>query len=67
MTGPPTMRRVAELALPALVVLAIEPTYVLVDTAVVGHLGRVPLAGLAIGGSVLTVWNSVSRPAFESN
>ncbi|GAA1035478.1 MATE family efflux transporter [Virgisporangium ochraceum] len=55
MTGPPTMRRVAELALPALVVLAIEPTYVLVDTAVVGHLGRVPLAGLAIGGSVLTV------------
>jgi putative MATE family efflux protein len=26
-----------------------------VDTAVVGHLGRVPLAALAIGGSVLTV------------
>jgi putative MATE family efflux protein len=49
------MRRVAALALPALVVLAIEPTYVLVDTAVVGHLGRVPLAGLAIGGGVLTV------------
>jgi putative MATE family efflux protein len=46
---------VAALALPALVVLAIEPTYVLVDTAVVGHLGRVPLAGLAVGGSVLTV------------
>lgn len=51
----PTMRRVAALALPALVVLAIEPTYVLVDTAVVGHLGRVPLAGLAIGGSALTI------------
>jgi putative MATE family efflux protein len=51
----PTMRRVASLALPALVVLAIEPTYVLVDTAVVGHLGRVPLAGLAIGGSALTI------------
>ena len=40
------------LALPALVVLAAEPLYVLVDTAVVGHLGRVPLAALAIGGTV---------------
>jgi putative MATE family efflux protein len=51
----PSLHRVAALALPALVVLAVEPLYVLVDTAVVGHLGRVPLAGLAIGGSVLTV------------
>jgi len=51
----PTLRRIAALALPALVVLAVEPLYVLVDTAVVGHLGRVPLAALAIGGSVLTV------------
>src|SRR5690242_6977350 len=48
-------RRIAELALPALVVLAAEPLYVLVDTAVVGHLGRTPLAGLAVGGIVLTV------------
>jgi putative MATE family efflux protein len=51
----PTLRRVAGLALPALVVLAAEPLYVLVDTAVVGHLGRTPLASLAIGGQVLTV------------
>jgi putative MATE family efflux protein len=51
----PTVRRVAGLALPALVVLAAEPLYVLVDTAVVGHLGRVPLASLAIGGIVLSV------------
>jgi len=50
-----TLRRIAGLALPALVVLAAEPLYVLVDTAVVGHLGRVPLASLALGGSVLTV------------
>ncbi|MBM0240261.1 MATE family efflux transporter, partial [Micromonospora sp. ATA32] len=42
-------RRIAALALPALVVLAAEPLYVLVDTAVVGHLGRVPLAALAVG------------------
>ncbi|HKT02326.1 MAG TPA: MATE family efflux transporter, partial [Rugosimonospora sp.] len=48
------MRRVASLALPALVVLAAEPLYVLVDTAVVGHLGRTPLAALAVGGVVLT-------------
>jgi putative MATE family efflux protein len=49
------LRRVAGLALPALVVLAAEPLYVLVDTAVVGHLGRVPLAALAVGGVVLTI------------
>jgi putative MATE family efflux protein len=59
--GDPTaasLRRVATLALPALVVLAAEPLYVLVDTAVVGHLGRTPLAALALGGGVLsvTVW-----------
>ncbi|MFU8850563.1 MATE family efflux transporter [Micromonospora sp. SL1-18] len=47
--------RIAALALPALVVLAAEPLYVLVDTAVVGHLGRVPLAALAVGGTVLTL------------
>jgi putative MATE family efflux protein len=52
---PLTLRRVASLALPALVVLAAEPLYVLVDTAVVGHLGRIPLAALAIGGGVLSV------------
>ncbi|GAB4101964.1 MATE family efflux transporter [Micromonospora taraxaci] len=48
-------RRIASLALPALVVLAAEPLYVLVDTAVVGHLGRVPLAALAVGGTVMTL------------
>lgn len=48
-------RRIAALALPALVVLAAEPLYVLVDTAVVGHLGCVPLAALAVGGTVMTL------------
>jgi len=37
------------------VVLAAEPLYVLVDTAVVGHLGRIPLAALAVGAVVMTV------------
>jgi putative MATE family efflux protein len=49
------MRRISGLALPALVVLAAEPLYVLVDTAVVGHLGRVPLAAVAVGGTVMSV------------
>jgi len=48
-------RRITQLALPALVVLAAEPLYVLVDTAVVGHLGRVPLAAVAVGGTVMSV------------
>src|SRR5215468_9021342 len=50
-----SLRRIAGLALPALVVLAAEPLYLLVDTAVVGHLGPVPLAGLALGGGVLAL------------
>jgi hypothetical protein len=37
---------------PALPVLAAEPLYLLVDTAVVGRLGAVALAGLAVGGVV---------------
>jgi putative MATE family efflux protein len=46
-------RRIIELALPALGVLAAEPLYLLFDTGVVGRLGALPLAGLAIGGLVL--------------
>lgn len=52
---PPSLRRIASLALPALAVLGAEPLYVLVDTAVVGHLGKVPLGALALGGAVLSV------------
>ncbi len=47
-------KRVVGLAVPALGVLAAEPLYVLVDTAVVGHLGALPLAGLALGGVLFT-------------
>jgi putative MATE family efflux protein len=47
-------RAVLRLAVPALAVLAAEPLYLLVDTAVVGHLGAVPLAGLAVAGVVLS-------------
>lgn len=48
-----TGRRILGLALPALGVLAAEPLYLLFDIAVVGRLGALPLAGLAIGGLVL--------------
>jgi len=41
------------LALPALGVLAAEPLYLLFDTAIVGRLGALSLAGLAIGGLIL--------------
>jgi putative MATE family efflux protein len=51
--APASYRRIASLALPALVVLAAEPIYLLIDTAVVGHLGAVPLAGLALGGVIM--------------
>lgn len=51
-------RRIAALALPALGVLAAEPIYLLFDIAVVGRLGVLPLAGLAIGGLILSVVSS---------
>ena len=51
-------RRIVALAVPALGSLAIEPLYVLVDTAIVGRLGTTPLAGLALASGVLStlVW-----------
>ncbi|TQM44297.1 MATE family efflux transporter [Pseudonocardia cypriaca] len=55
MTGAPDQvpaREVLRLAAPALPVLAAEPLYLLVDTAVVGRLGAVSLAGLAVAGVV---------------
>jgi putative MATE family efflux protein len=48
-------RRIVALAASAFVVLAAEPLFVLVDTAVVGHLGRVPLAALGAAGTVMTL------------
>jgi putative MATE family efflux protein len=56
--APATGRRIAGLALPALGVLAAEPVYLLFDLAVVGRLGAVALAGLAIGGLILSLMSS---------
>jgi putative MATE family efflux protein len=46
-------RRIIALAVPALGTLAIEPIYVLVDTAIVGRLGTPQLGGLAIASTIL--------------
>ncbi|HYH89618.1 MAG TPA: MATE family efflux transporter, partial [Solirubrobacteraceae bacterium] len=50
----PYDREIFRLAVPALGALAAEPLYVLVDTAIVGHLGTTELAALAIAATVLT-------------
>jgi Na+-driven multidrug efflux pump len=46
-------REILGLALPALGALAAEPLYLLVDTAIVGHLGTQQLAALAIAATLL--------------
>jgi putative MATE family efflux protein len=51
----PYDRKILGFALPALGALAAEPLYVLVDTAVVGHLGRAQLAALGLAATVLSV------------
>ena len=48
-------RRIVALAVPALGSIAAEPLYTLVDTAIVGHLGRQQLDALAIATSVLAI------------
>jgi putative MATE family efflux protein len=50
----PHDREIRRLAIPALGALAAEPLYLLVDTAIVGHLGTPQLAALAIAATVLT-------------
>jgi putative MATE family efflux protein len=51
----PYDRQILRFAIPALGSLAAEPLYVLVDTAVVGHLGRSQLAALGVAATVLSV------------
>jgi putative MATE family efflux protein len=50
----PYDREIVRLAVPALGALAAEPLYILVDTAIVGHLGTQQLASLAIAATVMT-------------
>jgi putative MATE family efflux protein len=53
-------RDIARLALPALGTLAVEPLYVLVDTAIVGHLGTAQLGGLALAATALLILTAAS-------
>jgi putative MATE family efflux protein len=52
-------REIARLAVPALGALIAEPLYVLVDTAVVGHLGTPQLAGLGVASTLLLTGYSI--------
>lgn len=46
-------RQIAALALPTFGQLIAEPTFILIDTAIVGHIGDTALAGLSVGSTVL--------------
>lgn len=50
---PSLNREILRLAVPALGALIAEPAFLIVDAALVGHLGTTPLAGLGIAGAVL--------------
>lgn len=54
-TSPPATlnRAIVRLAVPALGALIAEPLFLIVDGAMVGHLGVAPLAGLGIAGAIL--------------
>ena len=48
-----TNRRIMALALPTFGQLIAEPTFILIDTAIVGHIGDAALAGLSIGSTII--------------
>jgi Na+-driven multidrug efflux pump len=50
-----TVRRMLALTTSAFLVLAAEPLYLLVDTAVVGHLGARALGALAVGTTLMAL------------
>ncbi|KAB8290957.1 MATE family efflux transporter [Bifidobacterium avesanii] len=46
-------RRILALALPTFGQLIAEPTFILIDTAIVGHISDAALAGLSIGSTII--------------
>lgn len=52
-------REIISLAVPAFGALVAEPLFVMVDSAIVGHLGTPQLAGLAVAAALLTTAVSV--------
>ena len=53
MRNPTLTRQILGLAVPAFFALVAEPLFLLVDSAIIGHLGTPQLAGLGVAGSVL--------------
>ena len=51
--GRETDREILRLAVPAFGALVAEPLFLLADSAIVGRLGTVPLAGLGVAGALL--------------
>ena len=51
--APTLNREIIRLAVPALGALVAEPAFLMVDAALVGHLGTTPLAGLGIASAIL--------------
>ena len=49
----PVRREILRLAVPAFLALVAEPLFLLADSAIIGHLGTVPLAGLGVASAVL--------------
>ncbi len=47
-------REIVRLAVPAFFALMSEPVFLLADTAIVGHLGTAPLAGVAIAATIVS-------------
>ncbi|AWW38651.1 MATE family efflux transporter [Streptomyces cadmiisoli] len=52
-------REIVSLAVPAFGALVAEPLFVLVDSAIVGHLGTAQLAGLGVASALLTTAVSI--------
>src|SRR3954451_6534317 len=50
---------ILRLALPAFGALVAEPLFLLTDSAIVGHLGTVPLGALGVAGQVLATFVSL--------
>lgn len=52
-------REILALAVPAFLALIAEPLFLLADTAIVGHLGTAPLAGLGVAAAILSTAASI--------
>lgn len=51
--APSVNRRILALAVPTFGQLIAEPTFILIDTAIVGHIGDAALAGLSVGSTII--------------